>query len=106
MNDPPRDEDMVPFVINNVDPLNPAVRNVRKSWTKIVRSGSELGKKNVITKELYMQWAKERAQMAKIPFYFESFSLPQVPKPEMILQEDVAKLTSNISELELENTLL
>lgn len=73
---------------------------------KIVRSGPELGKKNVTAKEPYVQWAKERAQISKIPFYFESSSLPEVPEPKLILQEDVDKLTSKISELELENTLL
>ncbi|KAI5412488.1 hypothetical protein KIW84_057238 [Lathyrus oleraceus] len=104
MNGPPRDEDLVPFVINNVDPLNPTVRKVRQAWTKIVRSGPELGKKNVIARESYVQWAKERAQVVKMPFYFESLSLPQAPKPEPILQEDVDKLTSKINELELENT--
>ena len=52
MNGPPRDEDLVPFVINSVDPPNPAVRKVRKAWTKVIRSGPELGKKNVIAKEL------------------------------------------------------
>ncbi|XP_050895230.1 uncharacterized protein LOC127101830 [Lathyrus oleraceus] len=54
MNGPPEDKDLVPFVINNIDPLNPIVRKVRKAWTKIVRSGSELGKKNVIAKEPYV----------------------------------------------------
>ena len=44
--------------------------------------------------------------MVKIPFYYESPSLPQIPEPEPILQEDVDKLTSKISELELENTRL
>ncbi|XP_050916294.1 uncharacterized protein LOC127131412 [Lathyrus oleraceus] len=76
MNGPPRDEDLVPFIINNVDPLNPAVRKVRQAWTKIVRSGLELGKKNVITRELYVQWERERARVVKMPFYFESSTLP------------------------------
>ena len=59
MNDPPRDEDLVPFVINNIDPLNRVVRKVRKAWTKIVRSGPELGKKNVIAKEPYVKGKKD-----------------------------------------------
>lgn len=33
MNDPSKDEDLVPFVINNVVPLNPDVRKMRKAWT-------------------------------------------------------------------------
>lgn len=106
MNISPRDEDLVPFVINRVDPLNPAVRKVRKAWTKIVWSGPELGKKNVIANKPYVKWAKGRAQIVKIPFYFESSYLPQAPEPEPILQEDVGKLTSKINELELENTVL
>lgn len=103
MNSPPRDE---PFVIKSIDPLNPAVKKVRKVWTKIVRSDPKLGKKNVTAKEPYVQWAKERAQIAKILFYLEFSSLPQVPEPESILQEDVDKLTNKIGELELENMLL
>ncbi|KAI5447814.1 hypothetical protein KIW84_015314 [Lathyrus oleraceus] len=106
MNGPPRDEDFVPFFINNVHPLNPVVRKVRKAWTKIVKSGPEHGKKKVISKELYVQWAKGRAQIVRMPFYFESSYLPQVLELEPILQEDVDKLTSKINELELENNLL
>lgn len=64
MNGPPRDEDLVPFVINSVDPFNPVVRKVRKAWTKIVRSGPEHGKKNVIAKELYMQGGKEEPRQS------------------------------------------
>ncbi|XP_050876506.1 uncharacterized protein LOC127080221 [Lathyrus oleraceus] len=106
MNGPPRDEDLVPFIVNGVYPLKPTVRKVRKAWTKIVISGPKLGKKNVIAKESYMQWAKERARIVKIPLNFESSCLPKVPGPKPILQEDVDKLTSKVSELELENTLL
>ncbi|KAI5382608.1 hypothetical protein KIW84_070156 [Lathyrus oleraceus] len=106
MDGPPKEEYLAPFVINTVDPLNPAGRKVRQAWNKIVRNGPELGKKNVIAREPYVQWEKERARVVKIPFYYESSSLPQVPEPEPILQEDVNKLTSKISELKLENTRL
>ncbi|XP_050877261.1 uncharacterized protein LOC127081015 [Lathyrus oleraceus] len=106
MNGPPKEEDLAPFFINTVDPLKPTVRKVRQAWNKIVRSGPELGKKNVIAREPYVKWEKERARVVKMPFYYESTSLPPVPEPEPILQEDVDKLTSKISELELENTRL
>lgn len=65
-----------------------------------------MGKKNVIEKEPYVQWVRERAQIVKIPFFFESSSFPPVPEPEAILWEDVDKLTDKIKELELENTQL
>lgn len=106
MNGPPKEEDLAPFVINTIDPLNPAVKRVRQAWNNIVRSGLELGKKNVIAREPYVKWVKERARIVKMPFYYESTSLPPVPEPEPILQEDVDKLTSKISELEIENTRL
>lgn len=106
MNGPPKEEDLAPLVINNVYQLNPVVRKVRQAWTKIVRSGLKLGKKNVIAREPYVQWAKDRARIVKTPFYCESSSLPQVSEPEPILQEDFDKLTSKINELELENTRL
>lgn len=54
MNGPLKEEDLVPLVINSVDPLYPAVRKVRQAWTKIVRSGPKLGKKNVIAREPYV----------------------------------------------------
>lgn len=53
---PLKDKNLVPFIINDVDPLNPAVREVRRAWKKIVRIGQEWGKKNVIAKEPYVQW--------------------------------------------------
>lgn len=101
---PPEDKDVVSFIINDVDPLNPAVRKVRRAWMKIVRIGQEWGKKNDIAKEPYTHWAREKAQIVKIPFLFKSSSFPQVPEPEPILREDVDKLIDKIKELELENT--
>lgn len=62
---PPGDKDLVPCIINDVDPFNPAVRRVRRAWTKIIRIGQEWGKKNVISKEPYIQWVREQAQIVK-----------------------------------------
>lgn len=54
MNGPPEDKDLVPFVINDINPTNPIVRRVRKAWTKIIKSGPDIGKKNIISKEPYV----------------------------------------------------
>lgn len=54
MNRPPEDKDPMPFFIKDIDQINHVIRKVRKSWTKIVRSGPKLGNKNVITKEPYV----------------------------------------------------
>ena len=88
----------MPFIINDVDPLNPAVRKVERAWTTIVRIDQEWGKKNVIAKEPYIVWVRERAKIVNIPFFFESSSFPPVPEPE-----DVDKLADKIKELKLEN---
>lgn len=49
-------------------------------------------------------WEKERAQIFKMPFFFEFLSFSQMLEHEPILQEDVEKLTNKYKELELENT--
>lgn len=82
---PPEDEDLMPFIINDVDPLNPVVRKVRRAGTRIIKIDQEWGKKNVISKEPYNLWVKELAQIVKIPFFFESSSFPQMLEPEPIL---------------------
>lgn len=75
---PIKDEDLMPFILNDVDRLNPTVRIARRDWTRIIRIDQEWGKKNVIAKELYTLWEKERAQIIKMPFFFESSSFPQM----------------------------
>jgi hypothetical protein len=106
MTSPPEERDFIPFVINTVDPLDSNVKRVRKAWTSIVRISHEWGKKNILAKEPYYVWVKERARVVKMPFLFDPSSFPLMPEPEPILQEDMDKLTSQIKELELENTQL
>lgn len=104
MNGPPEDKDIMPFVINDINITNLAMRKVRKAWTKIIRSGPNIGRKNIIAREPYIQWVKERAQVVKIPIFFDSSIFPLVSEPEPILQDDVEKLAAKIKELEMENT--
>lgn len=61
MNGPPEDKDVMPFLINEFNPTNLVVRRIRKAWTRIIRSGLNIGRKNIIAKEPYVQWVKERA---------------------------------------------
>ncbi|XP_050893147.1 uncharacterized protein LOC127098561 [Lathyrus oleraceus] len=106
MTSPPEERDFIPFVINTMDPLDSNVKRVRKSWTSIVRIDNEWGKKNILAKEPYYVWVKERARIIKVPFLFYPYSFPLMPEPEPVLQEDMDKLTSQIKELKLENTQL
>lgn len=101
---PPEDEYLMPLIINDMDPLNLVVRIVKRAWTRLIRIDHEW-EKNVVAKEPYILWAKERAQIVKMSFFFESPSF-LVLEPEPILQEDVDKLTNKIKEFELENTQL
>lgn len=54
MNGPSKDKDLVPFVINDVNPTNLVMRRVRKAWTKIIRSSPDIGRKNIISREPYI----------------------------------------------------
>lgn len=49
---------------------------------------------------------RERAQEIKLPYLFYPSIFPLVPKPELILPEDMEKLNVGIKELEVENTEL
>lgn len=93
---PYEDRDLVTFVVNNMDPLNPAVKRVKRAWISIVKIDQEWGKKNILAKEPYFLWVKERARVVKIPFQFYSLSFSLMPEPKLILQEDVDKLTNKI----------
>lgn len=99
---PPKDRDLVPFTVNNMDPLNSAVKIGKRAWTSIVWIDQEWGKKNILAKEPYFVWVKERALVVKMPFLYDSSLFPLMPESEPILQEDVDKLTYKIWELELE----
>lgn len=69
---PPEYRDLIPFVINNMDPLNSAVKRMKKSWTSIVLIDQEWGKKNILAKEPYFVWVKERGRVVKMPFLYDS----------------------------------
>ncbi|XP_050908895.1 uncharacterized protein LOC127122635 [Lathyrus oleraceus] len=103
---PPEDQDLIPFIINTVDPLDLTVKRVRKDWTNIIRIDQEWGKKNILAKEPYFIWVKERARVVDIPLLYDSSSFPLVPKPEPILQEDMHNFIDKIRDLDLENTQL
>lgn len=70
----PKDRDLVPFIINIVDALNSTVKRVKKSWTCMIRIDQEWEKKNILAKEPYFMWVKERARVVKIPFLYDSSS--------------------------------
>lgn len=48
---PPEHRDIMPFIVNNVDPLNSGVKRVKRAWESIVRIDQEWGKKNILAKE-------------------------------------------------------
>lgn len=48
---PPEDRVLVPFIVNNVDPLNSAVKIVKRAWTSIFKIDQEWGKNNILSKE-------------------------------------------------------
>lgn len=103
MNGPPKDKDIGPFFINDINPTSHVVRRVWKAWTKIIRSGPDIGTKNIISIEPYINWVKG---VVKIHFIFDSSTFPLVSEANPILQEDVEKLTAKIKELETENSQL
>lgn len=102
----PEDRDLVPFIVNNVGPLNSAMKIVKRAWTCIVIIYQEWGKKKILAKEPYFMWVKEQALFVKMPFLFDPSSFPLMPEPEPILQEDMDKITNKIRKLKLENTQL
>ncbi|XP_050887708.1 uncharacterized protein LOC127092861 [Lathyrus oleraceus] len=104
MNDPPKAEALEPFILHSAEADHPTVKKIKRSWQAVIKKGKELGKRNVIAREPYTCWVRERVQMVKLPFPFDPSIYPLVPKPEPILPEDVEKLNARIKELELENS--
>ncbi|XP_050890120.1 uncharacterized protein LOC127095482 [Lathyrus oleraceus] len=94
MNDPLRAEALEPFILHNTEANHSMVKNIKRSWKTIIRKGKELGKRNVIAREPYTYWVKERVQMVKLPFSFDPSIYPLVPEPEPIIPEDVEKLNA------------
>lgn len=101
---PPEDRDLVPFIVNTMNPLNSTMKRVKIAWTNIFRIDQEWGKKNILANEPYFVWLRERAIFVEMHFLYDPSLFPLMPEPEPILQEDIDKLTDKIRELELENT--
>ncbi|KAI5437054.1 hypothetical protein KIW84_023248 [Lathyrus oleraceus] len=106
MDGPPDANDLQPFVLSDIQASNPDVRAVRKAWLKVVRKGKEFGKRNILAKEPYIQWVKERVEEIHLPFILKASAFPKTPDPKPILPEDMEKLATKVKELELENTEL
>ncbi|XP_050877557.1 uncharacterized protein LOC127081333 [Lathyrus oleraceus] len=106
MNGPPNVEALEPFILHDIDTNNPIVKKIKESWKTIVRRGKEFGKRNVLVKEPYTCWVRERVQVVKLLFPFDPSIFPPVLEPESILPEDVEKLNAKIKELELETSEL
>lgn len=106
MNGPPRAKALEPFILHNIEADHPTMKKIKRSWQAIIRRGKELGKRNVIAREPYTYWVRERVQIVKLPFAFDPSIYLLVPELKPILHEDVEKPNSWIKELELENTNL
>ncbi|XP_050877928.1 uncharacterized protein LOC127081751 [Lathyrus oleraceus] len=106
MDGPPDAKDLQPFVLSDIQASNPDVRAVRKAWLKVVRMGKEFGKRNILAKEPYTQWMKERVEKIQLPYILKAPALPKTPEPEPILPEDMEKLVTKVKELEVENAEL
>ncbi|KAI5428900.1 hypothetical protein KIW84_033769 [Lathyrus oleraceus] len=94
MNGPPKAEALEPFILHIAEADHPMVKKIKRSWKAVIRKGKELGKRNVIAREPYTCWVRERVQMVKLPFPFDPSIYPLVPEPEPILPEDVEKLNA------------
>lgn len=78
---PPKIQDLIPFIIDIMDPLSSVVKRVKKSWTSMIRIDQEWGKKKIIANEPYFMWVRERARVVKMPFLSDSSSLESVHEP-------------------------
>lgn len=78
---PQRDEALLPFFLYNSEVDNLVVKNIKRSWQAVVRKGNELGKRNIIAREPYICWVKERVKMVKLPFPSEPSIFPLVHEP-------------------------
>lgn len=93
-------------MLSDIQASNPDVRVVRKAWLKVVRMGKEFGKRNILAKEPYTQWVKERVEKIQLPYILKAPAFPKTPEPEPILPEDMEKLVTKVKELEVENAEL
>lgn len=79
------------------------MKKVWRAWGKINKNGKELGKRNCISREPYIQWVKEIVQMIKLCFIFDSPTFWQTPDLVPISVEEVKELRVDIQLLKLEN---
>lgn len=92
MDSPPNDKFIEPFILHDITPSNLTITKVKKTLVKIIRKGQELGKNNVIAREPYTQWIRERVKVIKLPCIFDSPTFSPVPEPMPILVEEVKEL--------------
>ncbi|XP_050915966.1 uncharacterized protein LOC127131071 [Lathyrus oleraceus] len=80
MEDPPEEKPLEALLLSDLGIENPALfKTIKKSWENIFRKGKvDLGKKNYISKQPYLQWIKDRVRLIKMSFKVEIL----VPRPE------------------------
>lgn len=76
MNGPPKVEALEPFILHDIEVDYPIVKKIKRSWQAVVKKGKELGKMNVMARETYTHWVKERVQVVKLPFQFDPSIFP------------------------------
>lgn len=80
MEGPPEEKSLEAFLLRDLGIENPTLfKTIKKAWENIFRKGKvDLGKKNYISKQPYLQWIMERARLIKMSFKVEIL----VPRPE------------------------
>lgn len=80
------------------------VKRIRKAWNKVYRKGRhELGKKNVIAREPYTNWVRERVSKNLLPYPPEPPMCARPSKPTHVSKEEADELHDMIAKLTKES---
>lgn len=105
MKGPPEKRLLEYFLLRDLGVGDPALfKRVKRARENIIKKGiTDLGRKNCIAKEPYLQWIREMTRLIKMSLSVDMLVSPPEPKPTHIPIEEAEELRATIVKLAKEN---
>ncbi|CAK8561578.1 unnamed protein product [Lathyrus sativus] len=100
----PEDKELEEMILHERGAKDPSLLcQIVRSWQKVHTKGSDLRRRDGVTRMPFRQWVLERVKIVKLPFSIEAPPKLTTPQPVPVSVEEVEEMRVKIAQLGKEN---